>query len=365
MGEGHSREGWLAGLTLMAGGLLLTLAGLPGPAVWWGLSWSIINSLVLVTGNFLRNRREQFFFLGVNLLLVSNWQFTWNMPWDLYFPFLLLLPLLVPLYLGQKEVAVSGLAAGFFLAVYWYIKEEMPLSDRHLAFLGGLLAVIAFCFFTWLKTLAEALKVSFLQAEVAHWQREYKNSLTQLAAAELMAVTDDLTGLFNYRYFEQNLESMLSPQYQMRHLAILMIDIDYFKEINDSFGHMIGNQVLVELAGILKEHTREQDIVTRFGGEEFAIILPGTEYRGALQVAERIRQAIAGHSFNKEGAKEGAPVRLTVSTGIAVWPEDGLNKEELVARADLALYQAKTGGRNSVYSYQLLKDEGGVNEARL
>ncbi|GEA17920.1 MAG: hypothetical protein PWR22_1605 [Moorella sp. (in: firmicutes)] len=355
MDEGRSREGWLAGLTLTVGGVLLTLAGPPGPAVWWGLSWSIINGLVLVTGTFFRSRQGQFFLLGVNLVLAGSWLFAGGGAGTPLFPFLLLLPLLVPLYLGQKQVVVAGLVMVLFLGLYWYIKAGLPLNSHSLALWGGWITLAGFCFFAWLKILDEAFKVSSLQAEVDHWHREYKRSLSQLAAVELMAVTDDLTGLFNYRYFEQSLERLLSPQQQLRSLAVLMIDIDHFKEINDSFGHLVGNRVLVELAAILKEHTREQDIVTRFGGEEFAIILPGTDYRGALQVAERIRRAIAEHSFNKAGA----PVRLTVSTGIAIWPEDGLNKEELVARADLALYQAKTTGRNSVYPYRMLKAEAG------
>ncbi|KYH31440.1 GGDEF domain-containing protein [Neomoorella mulderi] len=355
MDEGRSREGWVAGLTLAAGGVFLTLAGPPGPAVWWGLSWSIINGLVLVTRTFFRSRRGQFFLLGVNLVLAGSWLFVGGGPGTSFFPFLLLLPLLVPLYLGQKQVVAAGLVMVLFLGLCWYIKAGLPLNSHSLALWGGWIALAGFCFRAWLKILTEALKVSSLQAEVDHWRREYKRSRSQLAAVELMAVTDGLTGVFNYRYFEQSLERLLSPQHQLRSLAVLMVDIDHFKEINDSYGHLVGNRVLTEIAAILKEHTREQDVVTRFGGEEFAIILPGTDYRGALQVAERIRRAVAEHTFNRGGP----PVHLTISTGMAVWPEDGVHKEELVSRADLALYQAKTTGRNSVCPYRLLKADSG------
>lgn len=340
----RSRARWMAGLTLVAGGFFLSLATPGSPAVFWGLSWSILNALALLTTTFVTSGKGQFFFLGVNLLLVSGWLFTSGRDNNLV-PLLLLLPLLVPLYLGQKRSVATGLVLTSLLGLYWYLQSGGVSQGRSLALWGGWTALATFIYLCGCK----------LVAEVDHWHQEYLRASSQLAAVELIAVTDDLTRVFNYRYFEQSLGRLLNPQ-QNQALAVLMVDIDHFKEINDAHGHLTGNRVLAEMAGVLKEHTRGQDIVTRFGGEEFALILPGTDYRGALQVAERIRRAVAEHVFNKEGA----PVRLTISAGLAVWPEDGDTKEELITRADLALYQAKTTGRNSVCPYRVLKTSAGV-----
>ncbi|BCV20143.1 GGDEF domain-containing protein [Moorella sp. Hama-1] len=350
MGYRLRRAGWAAGVFIVAGSIFLSLATLPAPAVFWGLTWGVINGLAVLTGLDGSGLRRQVFLLGLNVVLVGGWQFYSTGPAAATVPFFLLLPVLVPLYRGQRRIALAGLGAGTLLAFYFLVRDNAADLSRW-ALLVGWAAVGAFILYLWWGLVARARQVVLLQAEAEDARREYQKACDRLAIMELAAITDDLTRIYNYRYFERTLDNLLVPGQKPRSLAVLMLDIDRFKEINDAFGHLTGNRVLVELAAILKEQTRDQDIVTRFGGEEFAVILPDTDYHGALQVAERIRQAIAGHVFQGEGKA----IHLTVSTGVAVWPEDGVDKNEIIDRADSALYQAKTTGRNSVCAYRLLK----------
>ncbi len=352
MGEGCSREKWVAGLILASGGFFLTLAGSSGAAVFWGLSWSFFNAFLPAAANWKRVK-GQLLLPGINFILAAGWLFASGRGNGSPFPFLLLLPLLIPFYRAEKRVLLLGLAASLFLITGWYIKQGLVFAAASPAMLGAAIALAGFCYLIGSRMVTAAARIKALELELEHWQREYQVSRSRLADVEAIAVTDDLTRVFNYRYFDRHLERMLAPGLQYRSLAVLMVDIDHFKEINDTYGHLTGNRVLAELAALLKEYTREGDVVTRFGGEEFAIILPGSDYDGALQVAERIRRAIAEHTFNQGGV----PISLTVSTGLVVWPEDGASKEELITHADQALYQAKITGRNSVCPYRLLKPE--------
>lgn len=350
MGYRLRRTSWAAGVLLIAGSMFLSLATLPAPSVFWGLTWGAINGLVVLTGLDGSGFKRQVFLLGLNLVLAGGWQFYSVGPAAATVPFFLILPMLVPLYRGQRRVALAGLVASAFLGAYFLVHDRATDLARW-ALLGGWAAVEGFILYLWWGLVARARLVLSLQNEAEQVRQEYQKARDQLAAVELAAITDDLTRIYNYRYFERTLDNLLNPGQKPRSLAVLMLDIDHFKEINDAYGHLTGNRVLVELATILKEQIRDQDIVTRFGGEEFAIILPDADYPGALQVAERIRQAIAGHVFQGEGK----PIHLTVSTGVAIWPEDGVDKNEIIDRADSALYRAKTTGRNSVCTYRLLK----------
>ena len=158
------------------------------------------------------------------------------------------------------------------------------------------------------------------------------------------AYRDELTGLRNYRFFELYLfhELLRSDQYSSP-LALIMLDVDDFKLYNDHFGHSVGNKALAEVGRIISESCRRVDVPARYGGEEFAIIRPATPKVGALMVADRTREAI------EEELGRGDPERrLTVSAGIAIYPADASSSEELVQRADEALYGAKSKGKNRV-----------------
>lgn len=169
-----------------------------------------------------------------------------------------------------------------------------------------------------------------------------------MESTRLLAITDGLTGLYNHRHFRQqlNVETSRAERYQ-RSLSLMMIDIDYFKRYNDTNGHLMGNDVLKELGRILKEMSREVDIVARYGGEEFSIIMPETDLRKARKLSERLRQRIASHKFRNTHK---LPFKkLTVSIGVASYPENANAAAfDLVEQADKALYEAKHNGRNLV-----------------
>jgi diguanylate cyclase (GGDEF)-like protein len=160
---------------------------------------------------------------------------------------------------------------------------------------------------------------------------------------EQEATTDGLTGLLNHRTFQERFASMLTRA--DRHtfqVAFLLTDIDFFKKVNDTYGHPMGDTVLKRVAGILKDSARKIDIVARYGGEEFALVLEGTDRAGARRLAERIRQEVANQVF--ESGK--GTFQTTLSLGVAVYPDDGGKKQDIISCADKALYIAKHGGRN-------------------
>jgi diguanylate cyclase (GGDEF)-like protein len=164
-----------------------------------------------------------------------------------------------------------------------------------------------------------------------------------------LATTDDLTGLYTRRYYSQKIgdEYKRALRYQ-RHLAMIVLDIDYFKKINDEYGHPAGDFVLKRIAKVFKSVIRiDVDTAVRFGGEEFVLILPETHLSGATVVGERIRKAIEEELIIFDGKL----IPVTLSVGISAYPENGSSIEELFTLADRALYVSKTKGRNRVSTY--------------
>jgi two-component system cell cycle response regulator len=161
-----------------------------------------------------------------------------------------------------------------------------------------------------------------------------------------LAVTDDMTGLYNRRYFDRHLGVMLGKaQNQERDMALMILDIDHFKAVNDTYGHDIGDAVLKEFAARLKRNIRGVDLACRFGGEEFVVLMPDTDFGQAELVAERVRQSIAERSFE---VNAGRPLSVTVSAGVTLNESAADTPESLIKRADVALYRAKREGRNRV-----------------
>ncbi len=161
-----------------------------------------------------------------------------------------------------------------------------------------------------------------------------------------MSITDSLTGLYNRRYLETHLTHLIEHSTNRgKTLSVISLDVDYFKAINDTFGHDSGDVVLQELAGRMRQMTRNVDLNCRIGGEEFLMVLPNTDSLSAERIAERVRRSVAAKPFNE---KSGQPIQVTISAGIAslVGADDSLQK--LLKRADLALYRAKREGRNRV-----------------
>ena len=167
------------------------------------------------------------------------------------------------------------------------------------------------------------------------------------------AFTDYLTGLRSRGYFEQQLDLEFKRAERRRQkFSLLMIDIDHFKRLNDTFGHHVGDQMLRDVSSILAKDMREVDTVARYGGEEFVIILPETTESGAIYVAERLRRAVEQAKFFA-----GSPhsvQHLTISIGLAVYDADAQFKRDLIEFADAALYAAKHEGRNRVIAYSEL-----------
>ena len=158
------------------------------------------------------------------------------------------------------------------------------------------------------------------------------------------AIKDSLTGLYHHKYFMERLQEEMERFKRYRHdMSLLMIDIDHFKKINDTFGHPVGDRVLREVSTLLKQISRKVDIVARYGGEEFVILLPDTKKKGALIMAERLRKSV-------EEMPLGDNLKVTVSIGISCCDEreKELSQGEFIEHADNALYRAKENGRNRV-----------------
>lgn len=172
---------------------------------------------------------------------------------------------------------------------------------------------------------------------------ELRQSVTNTLA---LAVTDELTGLYNRRYFDRHLSLMLDKaREQERDMAVMLIDMDFFKSVNDTHGHDIGDAVLKEFAVRLRRNIRGVDLACRFGGEEFVVLMPDTDYRQAQNIAERVRTAVAERGFEMGPGK---PLAVTVSVGVALNETDTDTPEMILKRADVALYRAKREGRNRV-----------------
>jgi diguanylate cyclase (GGDEF)-like protein len=164
-------------------------------------------------------------------------------------------------------------------------------------------------------------------------------------SAERLTITDDLTKLYNYRYLMQYLEAEVKRclRYKKK-VSLLFIDVDGFKRINDTFGHLVGSQALAEMGQVFKRILRETDVVGRYGGDEFVIVLPETPLNGAMVIAERIRKKVEDYEFIAQNLS----IRLTVSLGVANCPKHTLTAEGLIKKADAAMYRAKELSKNSI-----------------
>jgi len=174
---------------------------------------------------------------------------------------------------------------------------------------------------------------------------------------ELQALSwfDGLTGLYLSRYFSELVEDEIERALQNKEqLSFLMLDVDYFKKINDQYGHLVGDIVLKNIANIIKNNAREFDILGRYGGDEFIIVLPSAEKKQAFYIAERIKNEVKEHKLSIEDVPE--KIQLSVSIGISSFPQDGTDKKMLIDKADFALYRSKKIGKDTVTLFKEKED---------
>ncbi|MFO0660091.1 MAG: GGDEF domain-containing protein [Polyangiaceae bacterium] len=171
------------------------------------------------------------------------------------------------------------------------------------------------------------------------------------AKLELLSATDHLTGVANRRSFRDRATAELSRARRRKAwVSVILLDVDFFKKVNDTYGHTAGDQVLIAVAGTLRNEVREHDLVARYGGEEFVILLSDTDLGGAVIVAERLREQVAAARVETEGAM----VSVTVTLGVASCPPETLTTlDDLIREADLALYDGKANGRNRVITTEM------------
>lgn len=167
-----------------------------------------------------------------------------------------------------------------------------------------------------------------------------------LQKIEELTIKDDVTGLFNSRYLHRALEQeVIRAQRYKEHFSLIFIDIDHFKVVNDTYGHLIGSRLLKEVAEVIKKTLRETDIATRYGGDEFVLILPETTKENAYKVAKRLRENINSTNFI---SSDGINVKITASYGIATYPVDATDRLELLKLADQAMYRVKETTRDGI-----------------
>lgn len=190
---------------------------------------------------------------------------------------------------------------------------------------------------------------SLLRIKHLHDQLEEKVKELERAHKKLrqLAITDGLTGLYNFRYFREQLAQELNRA--RRHklkVSVAILDIDYFKHYNDTHGHPAGNVVLTTIADLLKKNIRKIDVASRYGGEEFSLILVESDKSAAGIVAHKIKKLVEDFPFQYQETQPKG--NLTISMGVATFPDDGFDPDELVSAADQRLYRAKQNGRNLV-----------------
>lgn len=164
-----------------------------------------------------------------------------------------------------------------------------------------------------------------------------------------LVITDDLTGLHNARHFHELLEYEVdrAKRYGSQ-VSLLFLDLDHFKEVNDTYGHLVGSRMISEVGHLIRRHIRSADRAARYGGDEYVVVLPNTGKQGAVVMARKMLERLHEHAFHSD---DGEPISMTASFGVATFPDDAPDKTGLIRAADTAMYDAKEGGRNVVRGF--------------
>jgi diguanylate cyclase (GGDEF)-like protein len=256
----------------------------------------------------------------------------------------------------------GGLASPIIAMVIVYIMISTFLIDYHKAFRNTLAAMLLLLLIAWLRDggdfftsqqIMDLLAYYFMfiftffvsgyLSKNLHSNEDLLKNLLQQTRE--LSISDGLTGLYNQMHFFEllDLETKKSQRYNMSY-SLIIFDVDHFKNYNDSHGHQLGSQTLKGIAAIMKKKFRATDILAKYGGDEFVIILPQTDKVGAYLAAERLREAVEKQAF--PGAETQPQKKITISIGLASYPEHGMTDDEILNHADKSLYFAKESGRN-------------------
>jgi diguanylate cyclase (GGDEF)-like protein len=269
------------------------------------------------------------------LILLINWSVGYNIA--LYLVPLLILRRAVYATVLELYREAAGLTIAFILSEWYVVSQSavMPWVQRlEDVLIVGLTVAVAQPVIEMARALQsekEKLKMKL------NWVEESYQRATELAAR------DGLTGLYNYRAFQEYVQEMSNKKF-----AILLIDIDYFKDFNDQYGHLVGDMVLKQIGKVIEDNVRRGDRVFRYGGEEFAVLLENVEEGVAMFTAERIRSCVADRPIISNGQELSG---ITISIGVSVFDKMERSTQEIFEQADQALYQAKGKGRNNVVCF--------------
>ena len=239
--------------------------------------------------------------------------------------------------LGSSRTSWHAMAALISLFVIGYLGYMIVFWNKHTSLLDLLVPGVFFfgACFVWLSS------VLALQTAM---------DVMRITALEHETLTDPLTGVYNRRFMEQRLREEVSKarRYHFK-LAVLLLDLDHFKQVNDELGHQAGDQVLIEIGNLVNRELRDSDILARYGGEEFLVIAPNTAPSASKSLAERLRKRIESQAFLSDFNKaRKLEMQITVSIGVANFGDSSNDEESLIQVADQNLYRAKHGGRNQV-----------------
>ncbi|MBI3158438.1 MAG: GGDEF domain-containing protein [Chloroflexi bacterium] len=263
------------------------------------------------------------------------------------------LPLVEPISFGLINVIILSLVV-FVLANHVFVGTVIRLTSGESFKESGILSwfplVLDFTFLTLGLIAAMLWIVNPFLSLLALVPVYLMYSTLRVPALERASEVDQKTGLFNAAYFASAMQAEISRAKRFQHpISIVMADMDLLRNINNSYGHLAGDQVLVAVSGILRANFREYDVVARFGGEEFSIMMPETDAAVAFERIEKVRKQIEEHEISLKNYPE--PIHVSLSFGIASKQADELDAMDLIHHADIALYLAKLSGRNRTIMY--------------
>lgn len=315
------------------------------------LQFLVYPQLIYLVARHARNpKRAEMHNVTLDAICVGAWAAALGFPLWNTFAFTLTSLLTTTAFKGWWGIGqtAAGMGAGALAAILvggFRFEPATGWAPTLLSMFTALTYVTLVSYSAYIRT----IKLSQTRARLQKSEHELKRQLDEInslqARLQEQATRDGLTGLYNRRYCDETLERELARCGRDGHeLSILMIDLDHFKKINDSYGHQAGDDVLRILASLLEEQVRASDVACRYGGEEFLVLLPGAGLETARQRAEAWRAACAARSICV-GQHE---IRATLSIGIATYPGQAATPQTLLRAADMALYQAKLEGRNRV-----------------